>query len=98
MGCIQNFGDGVSCNIPRPPGGIGLKWFLKSEGKWIGSDIPSPDSHSARIAGLAQPILDFLAGKRPAIATAKEGRDVLRITLASYQSAEQGWRIRLDGQ
>ena len=93
---IQNFGDGPSVNIPRPPGGIALKWFLLETGDWTVSDIPSPGRQGDRIAGLAGPLAEFLRGERPPIATADEGRDVLRLVLACYDSAEQGGRIALD--
>jgi len=93
---IGNFGDVPSCNVPRPPGGIQLKWFLQKTGQWTISELPDIKSHGERIAGLAGPIADFLRGKRPPIATAEEGRDVLRLVLACYESAEQGRRINLN--
>ena len=46
-----------------------------------------------RIAGLAGPLAEFLHGRRPPVATAPEGRDVLRLILACYESAEQGRRV-----
>jgi predicted dehydrogenase len=96
---IQNFGDAVSCNVPRSPDSIGLKWMLKdgpSAGKWTDSNIPSPPSHVVRLQALAKPLLDFLEGRRPPIATAEEGRTALRMTLACYDSAEQGRRVRIE--
>lgn len=92
---IQNYGDAVSCNVPRPPGAVGLKWYLRDGEGWIDSGIPSPASHGERIAALAPELLAFLQGRRPAIATAREGRDVLAMTLASYRSSEEGRRIDL---
>ncbi len=92
---IENYGDLPSCNIPWPPGGIQLKWFLAGDQQWTVSDLPPIRQHGDRIAGLAAPLADFLRGRRPAIATAAEGRDVLRMTLACYASAEQGKRISL---
>lgn len=91
---IQNYGDVPSCNGPRPPGaGPQLKWFR--DGQWTASDLPEIKQHGERIAGLAGPIIEFLQGQRPPIATAAEGRDVLRIVLACYESAQQGRRINL---
>jgi predicted dehydrogenase len=91
---IQNYGDVPSCNCPRPPGaGPQLKWFLN--GQWHASELPEIKSHSERIAGLAAPLAEFLHGKRPPIATAEEGRDVLRLVLACYESTQQGKRIEL---
>jgi predicted dehydrogenase len=92
---IENYGDVPSCSIPWPPGGIQLKWFLTADGRWTVSDLPDIRQHGERIAGLAAPLADFLRGRRPAIATAAEGRDVLRMVLACYASAEQGRRIEL---
>ena len=95
---IQNFGDAVSCNVPREPNAIGLKWMLRdgpNGNKWTHSDIPSPAAHVARLQTLAKPLLDFLEGRSPPIATAEEGRAALRMILASYASAEQGRRVNI---
>ncbi len=92
---IQNYGDAPSANVPRPEGGVGLKWFLQDAGEWTESDIASPPYHGHRIGALAAPLAEFLNGDRPPIATASEGRDVLKITLACYDSAEQGRRVEL---
>lgn len=92
---IQNYGDAVSCGIPRPADAPGLKWYTTGARDWVESDIASPPSHGDRIAALAPEILAFLQGRRPAIATAAEGRDVLAMTLASYQSSNEGRRINL---
>jgi predicted dehydrogenase len=92
---VENYGDVPSCNIARPPGGIQLKWFLQKDAKWTVSSTPEIKSHGERLAGLAKPLADFLHGKRPAIATAEEGRDVLRLVLACYDSAGQGKKIEV---
>ncbi len=90
---VQNFGDAPSCNAPRPADAVGLKWFTTTEGKWIDSGIPSPANHGERISGLAAPLAGFLGGSRAPIATAEEGRDVLRMVLASYVSTRRGTRV-----
>jgi predicted dehydrogenase len=93
---IGNYGDVPSTNVPRPPGaGPQLKWFLRKTGNWTASDLPEIKSHGERIFGLAGPLAEFLRGTRPAIATAEEGRDVLRLVLACYESAGQGRRVEL---
>ena len=92
---IENYGDVPSCSIPWPPGGIQLKWFLTAAGKWTASDLPDIRQHGDRLKGLAAPLADFLHGRRPAIATAAEGRDVLRMVLGCYESMEQGKRVNL---
>jgi len=90
---IQDYGDAVSCNAPRAAGGLGLKWILKGHKQWTDSGIPSPAGHGERIAGLAGPLLEFLEGRRPPVAAAVEGRDVLQMTLACYRSAREGRRV-----
>ena len=92
---VGNYGDGPSTNIPWPPGGIQLKWYLHKVGKWTSSDLAEIRNHGERIAGLAGPLAEFLRGERPPIAAAEEGRDVLRMVQACYDSYEQGRRVDL---
>ena len=91
---VGNYGDAPSTAV-RPPGAPQLKWYLHQQGRWTVSDIPEIRSQGERIANLAAPLAEFLHGRRPAIATAQEGRTVLRLVLACYESAEQGRRILL---
>jgi predicted dehydrogenase len=93
---IGQYGDVPSCNNPWPAGGIQLKWYLDEEKKWTVSELPEIRQHGERIAGLAQPLAEFLTGRRPALATVEEGREVLRMVLACYASAEQGRRIEIE--
>ncbi len=93
---VGNYGDLVSSMIPRPPGGIQLKWYLKDEGRWTVSELPDILSHGERIRGLAAPLAEFLRGRRAPIATAEEGRAVLKMVLACYDSASQGRRMDLN--
>jgi predicted dehydrogenase len=90
---LQNYGDGPSCQVPHPPGG--LKWIRRGEKDWTISEIPSPASHGQRIAALAPELARFLAGERESICTAQEGRASLRMTLASYESARTGTRVTI---
>ena len=92
---VQNYGDGPSCNVPRPEGSVGLKWFIREQNEWTLSDLPTPASHGERIAGLAGPLAEFVQGKREAIATAEEGRTALRMLLACYVSSREGRRVSL---
>lgn len=92
---IQSYGDGPSCGAPRPAGAVGLKWLMRNAGEWTVSPIASPAGHGDRIAGLSGPLADFLHGRRPPIATAEEGRDVLRMIDASIESATTGRRVVL---
>ena len=92
---IGNYGDLVSCMVPRPAGGAQLKWFVTGDSAWTMSDIPDIPNQGVRIGGLAKPLAEFLQGQRPPIATAEEGRDVLGMVLACYDSAREGKRINL---
>lgn len=92
---IENYGDVPSCAFPWPEGGIQLKWCLLKTGRWTVSDLPDIRQHGERIGGLARPLAEFLHGKRTPIATAAEGRDVLRMIDACYESAEKGTRVML---
>ena len=91
---IGNYGDGPSTGS-RPAGAPQLKWWLKDGGGWKTSDLPEITSQGQRLAGLAAPLADFLHGRRGPIATAREGRDVLQMIQACYDSAAQGCRVKL---
>ncbi|MEW6753514.1 MAG: Gfo/Idh/MocA family oxidoreductase [Candidatus Latescibacterota bacterium] len=93
---VQNYGDVPSCNVPRPANACGQKWYTQDKKDWTASEHASPAGHGARINGLAGPLADFFHGRRPAIATAEEGRTSLRMTLATYVSTREGRRVRLD--
>jgi predicted dehydrogenase len=93
---IQNYGDVPSCNVPRPADACGQKWYILAKNAWTCSDIASPAGHGSRIIGLSGPLADFFHGRRPAIATAEEGRTSLRMTLATYVSSREGRRVRID--
>jgi predicted dehydrogenase len=93
---IQNYGDVPSCNVPRPDGACGLKWYSTDAGSWTESAIPSPKAHGERIAALAEPLAAFLNGQRAAIATAEDGRSSLRMVLATYVSSRQGRRVAMN--
>ena len=90
---IQNYGDGPSSSVPRPPGAVSLKWFCQGQSEWTVENATLNQGH--RIAGLAGPLAEFLHGRRPAIATAAEGRAVLRMILASYVSVRRGQRAMI---
>ena len=42
---IQNYGDVPSCNVPRPAGAIGLKWYTPDKKDWTASDDRQPANH-----------------------------------------------------
>jgi len=93
---VQNYGDLPSCAAPRPADAVGLKWYTVDTKSWTNSELPSPNNQGVRIGALAEPLADFLNGRRPALATAEEGRTTLRMTLACYVSSREGRRVRLD--
>jgi predicted dehydrogenase len=93
---IQNYGDAPSCQVPRPEGAAGLKWFTKGAKDWTISPIASPRNHGERIAALAPEIAKFLQGQRPPIATAEDGRTSLAMTLACYKSSELGRAVTME--
>jgi predicted dehydrogenase len=91
---IQLYGDGVSCGTPRAGEVPALRWLLNGETAWTDSGIPAPSGgHGIRIADLSRPLVDFFLGNRAPIATVYEGRDVVEMLLASYESARIGKRI-----
>ncbi len=92
---VQNYGDAVSCGIPRPDGTPCLKWMLDGDEDWRISEDPGVHGQGERIAALAGPLAEFLHGRRPPLATAEDGRDVLRLLLACYESNDNGQRIAL---
>ncbi|NKB69863.1 MAG: gfo/Idh/MocA family oxidoreductase [Candidatus Latescibacteria bacterium] len=90
---VQNYGDGPSSDKRFDPQAPSLKWYLRQTGEWAVSQAEAPQSQGERIAGLAGPLADFLHGLRPPLATAEEGRQVLRLVLACYQANETGQRV-----
>jgi predicted dehydrogenase len=93
---VQNYGDVPSCNVPRPAGAVGQKWYTLDKKDWTPSAIPSPTSHGTRIAALSKALSDFFHGRAGPVATAEEGRTSLRMVLATYVSTREGRRVRLD--
>lgn len=91
---IGNHGDVPSTNT-RPVGAPQLKWWLKGGNGWTISNVPEISGQGQRIAGLAQPLAEFLHGRREPIATVAEGRDVLKMVQGCYDSAQGGARIKL---
>lgn len=92
-GAIQQYyGDAPSTRLPRVPGTVGLKWFKEGDSDWTDSNIPSPAVHGERLKAQALPFAEFLKGG-PAICTAEEGRDTLRLVLSCYLSMREGKRV-----
>ena len=91
---LLDYGDVPSTMVPHDTNG--LKWIKDGDADWTYSKTPSPVSHGERIAWQAGPLADFLNGKHSPVATAQEGRDVLRMILACYVSDENGQRVKMD--
>jgi hypothetical protein len=47
-----------------------------------------------RIGNLAKPLVAFFRGEAGALADARDGRNVLRLILASYESNDRGARVQ----
>jgi predicted dehydrogenase len=92
---IQNYGDNPSCNAPRPADAPGLKLYSSESKSWTYSEHASPANHGQRIRGLAEPLAEFLQGRRGPIASSEEGRTSLRMLLASCVSARDGRRVSM---
>lgn len=93
---VQNYGDAISAAVPRDPGAEGLRRFDPAAGKWVGSGIATPTNHFERIEALAAPLAAFLHGEAPPLASASDGRDALKLVLASLLSSRSGTRVSLN--
>jgi len=89
----QYYGDATSTSMPRPEGQPGLKWMKVGDKEWTDSGIESPDAHAKRLDAQAVYFANYLKGEGPAVCTAEEGRDSLRLVLACYLSAREGRRV-----
>ena len=88
----QNYGDAPS-TIP-PPEGTPLKLFRAGAEDWKRFDFPFVP-HGSRIHGVARPVVDFLKGDGPPLATAEDGKVCIEMILGAYQSAREGRRVYL---
>ncbi len=92
----QYYGDAISCSLPRDEAAVGLKLWDAEARTWIAGDAPSPHSQAERLANLAKPMAEFFHGNGPAICTAEDGRDSLRMVMATYVSTMEGRRVAMD--
>ena len=88
----QNYGDLPSTRLP--PESTPLKLFQQGSGDWRKFDFPFVP-HGSRIGAVARPVIDYLKGERPPLATAEDGKVCIEMVLAAYESARQGKRIHL---
>ena len=87
----QNYGDAPSTLLP--PEGAPLKIFRAGAQEWEKFDFPFVP-HGARIHALARPLVDFIKGDAPPLASAEDGKVCIEMVLGAYQSAREGRRIR----
>ena len=86
----QNYGDAPS-TIP-PPEGTPLKLYRAGAEDWERFDFPFVP-HGARIQGVPRPLVNYLKGEGPPLATAQDGRACIEMILGAYQSAREGRRV-----
>ncbi len=91
---IQNYGDGPSCNMPRPEDAIALKLYTRDEPSWKDLGIPIPNSHGERIAGVPRPFIDCLKNDTESDVSVEAGRVSVEMVLGAYRSAQEGRRVR----
>lgn len=87
----QNYGDAPASLLPAD--GAPLKLFQAGMDDWQRFDFPIVPQ-AARIQALPRPLIDYLKGDAPPIATAEEGRVCVEMILGAYQSAREGRRLR----
>ncbi len=90
---IQNYGDGPSSSIPRPPGGVALKIFRQGMGEWELHDFPHMTQRE-RIMAVPRPLVDYLHDRAEPLATAEEGRICIEMILGAYRASREGRRVR----
>lgn len=90
---LQNYGDGPSCNIPRPEDAVALKQYTRDEPIWKDLGVPIPNSHGERIAGVPRPFIDCLKNDTEPDVSVEAGRVSVEMVLGAYLSAQNGERI-----
>ncbi len=90
---VQNYGDLVSSGLPRPSGAVALKIFRAGASDWEPFDFPADTPHATRIRAVPRPLIDYLKGQGPPLATAHDGRICIEMILGAYASAREGRRI-----
>lgn len=90
---IQNYGDGPSCNIPRPEDAVALKLYTTEHPSWKDLGIAIPNSHGERIAGVPRPFIDCIIDDTESDVSVEAGRVSVEMILGAYRSAEEGKRV-----
>lgn len=94
-GClVQNYGDGPSCSVPRPPNAPPLKAFYYGQPDWQSYEVPETSlDQGQRIRNVPRPWIDSLIDEIPPPAGMIDGRVSVEMILGAYQSAEEGRRV-----
>ncbi len=92
---VQNYGDAPSSSLPTAGRRGGVETVRAGEKDWQRLISPPTRRTATAFAAVARPAVDYLLGRRGPIATAEEGRVVIEMILAAYQSSREGRRIDL---
>jgi predicted dehydrogenase len=90
---VQNYGDGPSSALPRPPGASALKIYRAGADDWERFDFPADTPHGVRIRAVPRPLIDYLQGRAGPLATAEDGRVCIEMILGAYRAAREGRRV-----
>lgn len=91
---IQNYGDGPSCNIPRPEDAVALKLYTTEQPNWQDLGIQIPNNHGERISGVPRPFIDCLIDDTEPDVSVEAGRVSVEMVLGAYRSAKEGIRVQ----
>ena len=91
---IQNYGDGPSCNVPRPEDAIALKLYTTEHPSWKDLGIAIPNNHGERIGGVPRPFIDCLKNDTESDVSVEAGRVSVEMVLGAYRSAKAGKRVQ----
>jgi len=86
----QNYGDLPASLLPAD--GAPLKLFRTGAKDWQRFDFPIVPQ-GVRIQAVPRPLIDYLKGEAPPLATAEDGKVCIEMILGAYQSAWEGRRL-----
>ncbi len=91
---IQNYGDGPSCNIPRPEDAVALKLYTTAHPSWKDLGIAIPNNHGERIVGVPRPFIDCIINDTVSDVSVEAGRVSVEMVLGAYRSGKEGRRVQ----
>jgi predicted dehydrogenase len=92
---IQDHGDLVSTNVPRPGAPAALRMLRKGDTQWTEFDLTIPKSHAERLANVPRPFIDYVRGLTDQTISAEEGRISTEMLVGAYRSSAEGRLIEL---